>query len=32
LPDKKPGDAFGQGVIGEWWVLSPAGTQITKTV
>ncbi|MFL5935788.1 MAG: hypothetical protein ACJ744_15245 [Gaiellaceae bacterium] len=29
--DRKPGDVNGQGVIGAWWVLSPAGKPIKKT-
>ena len=28
--DRKPGDVNGQGVIGAWWVLSPAGKPIKK--
>jgi predicted lipoprotein with Yx(FWY)xxD motif len=28
--DKAPGDAKGQGLISEWYVLSPAGDQITS--
>jgi predicted lipoprotein with Yx(FWY)xxD motif len=28
--DRKPGDLNGQGFIGIWWVLSPAGKKITK--
>ncbi len=28
--DRKPGDLHGQGYIGIWWVLSPAGKKITK--
>ena len=27
-PDKKPGDVYGQGVLYEWYVLSPAGKPI----
>jgi predicted lipoprotein with Yx(FWY)xxD motif len=29
--DTKPGDVNGQGVIGAWWLLSPAGKPIKKT-
>ena len=29
-PDRKRGDLHGQGYIGIWWVLTPAGTKITK--
>jgi predicted lipoprotein with Yx(FWY)xxD motif len=29
--DRKPGDVNGQGVIGAWWVLSPAGKPIKTT-
>jgi len=28
--DRKPGDVRGQGFAGEWYVLSPKGTPITK--
>jgi predicted lipoprotein with Yx(FWY)xxD motif len=28
--DRRPGDVRGQGVINEWWVLSPAGKPIKK--
>ena len=30
--DTKPGDVHGQNYIGSWWVLSPAGKPITKTI
>jgi predicted lipoprotein with Yx(FWY)xxD motif len=30
LPDKKPGDLYGQGFISQWWVLSPAGKPVKK--
>jgi predicted lipoprotein with Yx(FWY)xxD motif len=29
-PDRKPGDIKGQGYVGLWYVLSPAGTLIKK--
>lgn len=29
-PDRKPGQLHGQGYIGLWWVLTPAGKKITK--
>jgi predicted lipoprotein with Yx(FWY)xxD motif len=28
--DSAPGDVSGQGLMSTWWVVSPAGTQITK--
>lgn len=29
-PDSGPGSASGQGIAGQWWVVSTSGTPITK--
>jgi predicted lipoprotein with Yx(FWY)xxD motif len=29
-PDRKPGQLHGQGYVGLWWVITPAGKKITK--
>lgn len=30
LPDKKPGQVYGQGFISQWWTLSPTGKPVKK--
>jgi predicted lipoprotein with Yx(FWY)xxD motif len=31
LPDRKPGQVYGQGLFGVWWVVSPKGNAIKKS-